>query len=174
MYKKLILIVVLATLLLPTASLRAETVYQNPKEFIKEAFDGDAPSPQFIRLLGERRRRAGKILGHAPNVLRTRYWRRGTRSAWILEEIGKTKPITAGFIVENGLLADARILVYRESHGSEVRHSFFTKQFKGASIDADAKLSRSIDGISGATLSVSAIRRLATLALYLDRETRQL
>ncbi len=150
----------------------AEDVYQKPREFVKEAFAGEIPTAKILRVTGERRAQAARILGHPPHMLRTRYWRKAERTAWVLEEIGKTKPITAGFIVDGGRLQDARILIYRESHGAEVRHSFFTRQFKGAALATDTKLDTSIDGISGATLSVSAIRRLATLALYFDKESK--
>ena len=84
----------------------------------------------------------------------------------ILEEIGKVKPITAGFIVEDNRLTEIQILIYRESHGWEVRYPFFTRQFSGLRLDEDMKLDSNIDGISGATLSVGAIERLSRLALY--------
>ena len=40
----------------------------------------------------------------------------------------------------------------------------------GATVDADYRLDRYIDGISGATLSVDALTRLGRLALYLTEE----
>jgi Na+-transporting NADH:ubiquinone oxidoreductase subunit NqrC len=64
------------------------------------------------------------------------------------------------------------VLIFRESHGWEVRHDFFTDQFKGLTLDGDSNLSARIDGISGATLSVNALRNLARFALYLDRAAR--
>ena len=53
--------------------------------------------------------------------------------------------------------------------GWEVRHSFFTDQFDDASLVKDARLDRTIDNISGATLSVRAVTRLARVALLLDQ-----
>ena len=100
--------------------------------------------------------------------MRIKYWREGGRTAWILEEIGKYEPITAGFIVDSGKLAEIRILIYRESHGWEVRYPFFTDQFRGLELNENRRLTGPIDGISGATLSVSSITRLAALALFLD------
>jgi len=49
----------------------------------------------------------------------------------------------------------------------EVRYPFFTDQYKDASLQKDKQLDRTIDGISGATLSVRALTKLARLALYL-------
>lgn len=150
----------------------ADTIYQDPSDFIDEVFLGAPPAVSILNIIGKRRETVSKILDHPPSILRTRYWMKDTRSVWILEEIGKSKPITAGFIVENGQIQDVRILIYRESHGGEVRHDFFTNQFSGATLDSDLDLTQSIDGISGATLSVNAMRRLATLALYFDKEAR--
>ena len=53
-----------------------------------------------------------------------------------------------------------------------MRHDFFTNQFKGLTLDEQSNLSGRIDGISGATLSVNALRNLARFALYLDRAVR--
>jgi len=86
----------------------------------------------------------------------------------VLEEIGKEEPITAGFVVEGGRIKQARVLVYRESRGGEIRYPVFLKQYDGAALTADHYLDRSIDGISGATLSVRAMERMARLALYFD------
>lgn len=147
----------------------AETVYQSREEFLSEAFDGSPPASSTIELNDVLRRDAAKALGHTPFGQRVRYWQAGKRSVWILDEIGKTKPITTGIIVENGQIKDVRILIYRESHGSEVRHDFFTDQFADASLNEQNRLDKSIDGISGATLSVQAIRKLAAFALLLDR-----
>ncbi len=87
----------------------------------------------------------------------------------ILDEIGKTQPITTGFVVSGGRIEKVKVLIYRESHGFEVRRSSFTKQFKGASLDRSGKLNRRINNIAGATLSVRALTKLAGVALYLDQ-----
>ena len=64
------------------------------------------------------------------------------------------------------------MLVYRESRGDEVRYPRFTGQFTGAGLNSRQELDRGIDVISGATLSVNALTRLARLALYLDGQVR--
>jgi hypothetical protein len=114
-----------------------------------------------------------RILGHSAGALRVRYWSQEGRTAWILEEIGKTEPITTGIVVDKGAIARISVLVYRESRGWEVRYAFFTDQFKGATLTALRELDRNIDGISGATLSVRALTRLARVALLLDAEVRK-
>ena len=38
-------------------------------------------------------------------------------------------------------------------------------------LDEGGKLSQPVDGITGATLSVRAVKKAATLALYLHRQT---
>ncbi len=102
-----------------------------------------------------------------------KYWQHGNKTAWILEEIGKVEFITAGFVVEDGKITDVRVLTYRESRGGEVRYQSFVQQFKGAILKEDTFLDRPIDGISGATLSVWSMKRMARLALYYDQLTRE-
>ena len=97
----------------------------------------------------------------------------GERSAWILEEVGKVEPITLGVVVARGRIEAMKVLAYRESRGFEIRFPFFMDQYRGAQVDANTRLDRKIDGISGATLSVRAATRLARLALVLDREVEQ-
>ena len=94
------------------------------------------------------------------------------QSVWILEEIGKTQPITFGVVVQDSKILTIKVLAFRESRGWEIKQEFFTGQFLQASMDDDLHLDRSIDGISGATLSVQAMTRIARLALLFDRDTR--
>ncbi|HEC18995.1 MAG TPA: FMN-binding protein [Gammaproteobacteria bacterium] len=153
----------------------ARGVYQTPRDFVAEAFAGDPPKPKVLWITKKLRPAVQKIMGHKLNRLRIRYWRRDGRSAWVLEEIGKEKPITVGLIVKrdaqgNSRLESIRVLEYRESRGDEVRQAFFRDQFSGATLTADQQLDRPIDGISGATLSVRALTKLARLALFLDQQ----
>lgn len=160
------LLVTLLGLMLVSPAL-AEDVYLPPDEFLARTFEGDVPDPQVIWLSGSRRDVVEEILGHAYRGVRVRYWQRDARTAWILEEIGKERPITTGLVVDQGALHRIRVLIYRESRGWEVRHDFFTEQFYGATLTDERRLDRSIDGISGATLSVRALTKLARVALYL-------
>lgn len=147
----------------------AEDVYLVPDAFLAQAFEGDPPEPAVIWLSGSTREVVEAILAHRYRGVRIRYWQRGDRTAWILEEIGKERPITTGLVVDDGALQRIRVLVYRESRGWEVRHDFFTDQFNGAQLTDELRLDRPIDGISGATLSVRALTKLARVALYLHQ-----
>jgi hypothetical protein len=150
----------------------ARGTYQEPEDFLSETFAGEPPEAKVIWLTGERKDTVKKILGHRYSSLRVRYWQDAERSAWILEEIGKDQPITVGVAVNNGRMENIKVLVFRESRGWEIRHDFFTNQFREARLKDNYQLDRHIDGISGATLSVRAMKKLATLALYLDAEIR--
>ena len=114
-----------------------------------------------------------QILGHRFTTLRLRYWGENNRTGWILEEIGKEQLITVGVVVENNAIVDITILEYRESRGGEVRYPFFTEQFHQVTLDKSHgyKLDKSIDGITGATLSVRALKKIATLALFCHEQT---
>ncbi len=158
----------LAALLLATLPARAET-YQAPEAFVTEA-GGDFDAPEVLWLTGEIQDTIRAILGHRYASLRLRYWRDGDETLWVLEEIGKEKPITLGFRVADGAIVDSRTLVFRESRGWEIRFPGFARQFRGARLTDDRRLDRAIDGITGATLSVNAYRRLARVALYLHAE----
>lgn len=143
-------------------------VYQEPGAFVTEVF-GSAPAPKVLWLTKDLQAQAAAILGHPPAQLRQRYWSEGGKSVWILEETGKEELITAGFVVIDGRIDHARVLVYRESRGQEVRQASFLKQFKDAKLAQGNRLDRGIDGIVGATLSVGAMERMARLALFFDR-----
>jgi len=170
MPRKLLFLLIPALL---CTTLLAESVYQEPDDFLRETFSGQIPEPDVIWLSGERKKFVRQLLGHRYPSLRVRYWRQNQRSAWVLEEIGKDLPITLGLVINDGQLEQIRVLVFRESRGWEIRHPFFTDQFKEARLDEDNTLDREIDGISGATLSVRAVKKLATLALFLDAELRK-
>jgi len=90
---------------------------------------------------------------------------------WVMDEIGKEKPITLGVVVDGGAIESLDVLVFRESRGWEIRHPFFTDQFRRLRLGHDGGLDRPVDGITGATLSVRAAKRVATAALILHAHT---
>ena len=145
-----------------------DRIYQAPEDFISEVFPG-TPQPKLLWLSKDAQAELARILGHAPGQLRQRYWSEGSRTLWIMEEIGKEDLITAGFVVKAGHIEQAKVLIYRESRGMEVRYPAFLNQFKGISLSEENYLDHTIDGISGATLSVHAIERMARAALFFDR-----
>jgi hypothetical protein len=87
--------------------------------------------------------------------------------------IGKSFPITFMTVINtDGTVRDVEIMVYREPQGWEVKYKSFRSQFYGKDSSSDR---RKILSISGATLSVNAIKSgvykaMATYkVLYLDK-----
>lgn len=154
-------------------SAKADMQYLTPEQFLQENLAAELPKPSVLWLTKDISKQVEKIIGHAPTQLRQRYWSAGDKTAWILEEVGKEEPITAGFVVSANKIVQVRVLTYRESRGWEVRYPAFLKQYMGVELQDDNSLSRNIDGISGATLSVNAMNRMARLALYFDHISRQ-
>jgi len=171
---KKLLHTILLFICLSSVNAQAGGVYQKPDEFINQVFNNNPPKAEVLWLNKDLKKQITDILDHKYNGLRIRYWQQSEnsnrKSVWILDEIGKEKPITTGFVINNGQIELVKVLVFRESRGWEVRHDFFTDQFKQARLNSDHNLSRSIDNISGATLSVRAVRKLAKIALILDME----
>lgn len=159
------LLFVIGLLCLPV-SLTAATVYEKPSDYLKRHF-GSIPQTKAVTLDGAQLKRLSSIMGHGFGLKQVRYWESAGKRVWILNEIGKTEPITTAYLVESGKITDVKVLVYRESHGWEVSRPFFTKQFKGASLKGN-ELSSDIDGIVGATLSVRALKKMGAAALYLN------
>ena len=148
-------------------------VYQEPADFINEVFDDKPPKAQVLWLDKDLKKQIVEILDHKYKGLRVRYWHQENKSAWILEEIGKEKLITTGIVINDKQIEQVKVLVFRESRGWEVRHDFFTEQFKQAALKEDHQLDKTIDNISGATLSVRAVRKQAQIALLLDQHIQQ-
>ena len=156
-----------------TAAIAQSSVYQSKAEFLSESLGTDKPQSDVIWFDNELRSIATKILGHPPGLMRMRYWHDGARTAWIVDEVGKEKPITLGIVIQNGEIQRMSVLQFRESRGWEIRYPFFTQQFDGVRLDKNDKLNERIDGITGATLSVRAATRSANLALVLSEYIRQ-
>jgi len=167
------LIIPLMLAVVLTAPARALDVFLEPDAFLSEVFGNQPPDPSFLWLKGPVKAEMQEILGRKPGGLRMRYWEDSERTVWILEEIGKTQPITTGISVKAGAIERLQVLIYRESHGWEVRYPFFTDQFRGMTLEEDRTLSAQVDGISGATLSVRALTKLARLALRLHTIARE-
>ena len=163
MLKKLLLIILLSCF----SSLQAGE-YQSTEDFLIQVFSGPPPMPKLLWLKKDIRKQASQILKHRPGFLRTRYWQTDQQSVWIINEIGKTKPITIAVVIKDNKIVLLKVLAFRESRGWEVKHDFFTDQFKQNRLNADLTLNQPIDGISGATLSVHALTKVAQLALYFD------
>jgi len=171
---KQLLQTIIFVICLSSVNALAGGVYQKPDEFINQVFDNNPPKAEILWLKKDLKKQITDILDHKYNGLRVRYWQQNQdlnkKSVWILDEVGKEKPITTGIVINNGQIELVKVLVFRESRGWEVRHDFFTDQFKQATLKSNHRLSQNIDNISGATLSVRAVRKLARIALLLDLE----
>ena len=121
----------------------------------------------------EQREQIEKILARSFKPFRIRYWEEHGRTGWIFEEIGKELPISVAVVIEENKIVDLTVLEFRESRGGEVVYPFFTGQFTSAKLEPGKTfgLDKDIDGITGATLSVRALKKVATLALYCDQQT---
>ena len=143
--------------------------YQTPEAFLAEAFGAAVPPPQMLELDDAKQAQISAALGRRYPQARLRYWRANGRSAWILDDKGKEgyQLTTAGFVVKERAIDFARVLIYRESRGEQVAEPSFLKQLAGVHA-AGAELDRKVDNISGATLSVKMMQRMARTALTLD------
>lgn len=144
----------------------AETVYLTPTGFFEQALPGCEKKALWLNT--DSRQKIEKLVEHPFPGVRIRYCHKAGKTGWILDEIGKTEPITSGVIIDQGRVEQVRVLVFRESRGAEVHRQAFVEQFDDAALTEDRKLDRHVDGITGATLSVWALKRQVRLALFLD------
>ena len=100
----------------------AKGTYQEPVDFIKETFNGNPPAPKKLWIRKEMQNEIQKIMDRKLKTLRLRYWAQNGRFACILEEIGKEKPITVGYVVNGAEIEKVKVLVFRETRGWEVRY----------------------------------------------------
>ena len=163
MLKKIFFVILLTCF----SSLHA-TEYQSKEDFLLQIFSGKPPEPKVFWLKKDLQKTVSRILKHKPGFLRTRYWQTAEQSVWIINEIGKTKPITIAVVIKEEKIILLKVLAFRESRGWEVKHDFFTDQFKDVRLNSALNLAKSIDGISGATMSVRALSKVAQLALFFD------
>lgn len=143
--------------------------YLSHEEFLQQAFPAGEPHWKMLMLKPPVRKEVEAILGHPYPGSRLRYWQAGQRTAWILDEVGKDLPITLGVVIDQDQIVQVNVLVYREERGGEIHEDFFTRQFHQVTLGAAGELSKPIDGITGATLSVNAVTRVARLVLALHQ-----
>jgi len=168
MTKSLFILFISFSLLFSASNYAAKGVYQTPKDFINSAFSDEKSEVKVLWLTTEDKAIIAEILQHKYNRMRIRYWQLHNETVWILDEVGKEKPITIGVHIKDKKINHFKVLTFRESRGDEVRHEFFSRQFIKASLQDNKQLSQHVDGITGATLSVRATTKVARLALWLD------
>jgi Na+-translocating ferredoxin:NAD+ oxidoreductase RnfG subunit len=165
---KLLLLFTIIAIFASVSTSYAKGVYQTEEAFLNEVFKGEVPASSKITLRSNLRKPIEKILGHPFSGFRIKYWKDKTQTAWILEEIGKVEYITFGISIKNGEVLYANVLQFKESRGWEIRYPAFTDQYIGARLIKNNKLTKNIDGISGATLSLWAMTKIVKIALKLD------
>lgn len=139
-----------------------------PKEFhsfLAAAFGERTPPARRLWLNEPQKQAASDVLQRPVKRRSLRYWGDATHNVWLLNEIGKERPITTAIEIENGRVKRVRVITYRESRGGEVQANWFLRQFYGMRRDQLNRIHKSIDSISGATLSVNALKKQVALAL---------
>ena len=97
--------------------------------------------------------------------------------AIIDNSLGKSMPIT--FLVvftTNGEIRYAQIVKYREPYGGEISSLSWTSQFMGMTHESEFNVGKTIDGISGATISTHSvtkgIHKLSLLFPYIKEQLK--
>lgn len=149
----------------------ADRVYNRTSDYVKSFFNGETPKKKTVWVIGDLRDNINAVIDGADSTpVRYRYWREGNRTLWVLDSVARTMPITAGVVVENGKIEDISVLTYRETRGHEVQNRIHRAQYYGAQITNSNKLDVPINGISGSTLSVNSMKRMARIALLLHND----
>lgn len=151
----------------------ADDVYQTTEQFLTGVFAKEVPKAKMLWLTAEDKKTIADILSHKYSRMRVRYWQQDKHTVWVLDEIGKEKPITIAVHVDKDTIKQLKVLTFRESRGDEVRHDFFSEQFDGATLTENNELSNHVDGITGATMSVRATTKVARMALWLTAKVNQ-
>ncbi len=142
---------------------------QNSKtQFLHEVFGPSLPATQRLWLSASMQQSLTTLVGAPYQQAVLRYWQDphdSTRLVLLLDAIGKEDWITAGFVVQKNTIQTARVLVYRETRGGEIQSMGFLQQFRHLQL-RNQQLTQQIDGITGATLSVRAMTKMAKQALY--------
>lgn len=175
-FKKLLLVLTVfsASMLTGVSPVLVAEPVSKRTAFLTQAFNtGTVSKPQTLWLTKDVKQELKSLFDYELGVLRVRYWVQGETTAWILDEVGKEQPITMGLAVNAQGVKSIQVLEYRESRGGEIQYPFFTEQFDQAVLQQDnkkLKLDRHIDGITGATLSVRAMTKVAKVALFLHQK----
>ena len=141
-----------------------------PETFVETSL-GVLPPEQKLPVHGETATTIQSILGSRYHGASISYWCHAGKTVWVLAARGKHGLIHAGFVIENNRIVQTEVLSFKEQRGKFIRTSRFLRQFAGAGLKKGDQLDQRIDGYSGATLSVNAMKKMARLALVLDSQT---
>jgi hypothetical protein len=169
---------IVSVILVITANVSART-HISQREFLNIVANNDSEliatnfTTKTLWLNKEIQSEIKPILNHKYPKLRLRYKvDQNLTTIWFLDEIGKERPITFGVAVKDNKIRVIRVLEFRESRGYEIKLPAFTKQFEEVSVDRNGKLDHNIDGITGATMSVRAMKKISRLALMLHKQVQ--
>ena len=121
----------------------------------------------------EIQQKINQILNHNYPKLRLRYKQYQAndhfQTVWFLDEIGKERLISFGISIINNRVDLIKVIKFRESRGGEIQMTVFSEQFNQIGLNKDSSLNKHIDGITGATMSVSAMKKITRVALMLHQ-----
>ena len=135
------------------------------KEFLSKQF-AQIPKVQRVWLDKEKQNHIKKKFNPSQIKLSYRYWQKDDKTVWVLDEVGKERNITTGVVIENQKIKSVEVITYRESRGGQVQSERFTHQYHNKTLENN--FTKEIDSISGATLSVNALNKQVSMALYLN------
>ena len=139
------------------------------EKFLKKIETSEKLTKNRLILKGPQLEKIKVPMGHTYKKRIFTYWKTDSnKTLWILNSIGKYKPITAAFLVDKCKINSAHVLTYREQHGYEIKYPSFLSQFVSVGVDDKLDLTEVLDNISGATLSVNSMDRMARTAVILD------
>ena len=134
--------------------------------FLGQIFNNNVPQAKRLWVTADLKKTLADKLGNPTNKLSYRYWQLNDTVVWVLDELGKERDITTGVVMKNNQVDDVEVIIYRESKGGEVQIPWFTAQFQGARPEDNWQ--KDIDSISGATLSVNALKKQVATSLVLN------
>jgi hypothetical protein len=135
------------------------------KNFLSKQFT-QTPKAQRIWLDKEKQNHIKTVFNPSQTKLSYRFWQKDNKTVWVLDELGKERNITTGIVITDHTIKSVEVISYRESRGGQVQSNRFISQYSDKTINSN--LVKEIDSISGATLSVDALNKQVSLALYLN------
>ncbi len=160
----------------PAWNVRNE-VYYTTDEALEEAFpSAEEIKKEFVRLDPEARERVAKAVGHPLHeeaFLIYQGMKQGSVAGYAVigEELGKFRPITSMVVVgPEGRIKEVLVLVYRESHGADVKRKRFLHQYAGKGLQDPVRINQDMTSISGATISVISMNAQVRKALNVIHE----
>lgn len=101
-----------------------------------------------------------KMKSQVPDTLYVGLVATDENSYWIIPDIAPSKSEKFSYVLYlNGKkkIEDVDVLEYRENYGYEIDYSFFRKQFRGKEKAGEIRFGRTIQNISGATISARSL-----------------